>query len=53
MSAAPADSVRTLVLSVDLEDWHQLVGRRYGLEGWDGPHPAFEQQTAAVLTLLE
>ena len=53
MSAAPADTVRTVVLSVDLEDWHQLVGRRYGLEGWDRPHAAFEQQTAAVLKLLE
>jgi polysaccharide deacetylase family protein (PEP-CTERM system associated) len=44
---------RTLVLSVDLEDWHQLVGRRYGLDGWDRPHGALEQQTMVILDLLD
>jgi polysaccharide deacetylase family protein (PEP-CTERM system associated) len=52
VSAGPPDT-RTLVLSVDLEDWHQLVGRRYRLEGWDRPHAALEQQTRAVLQLLD
>jgi polysaccharide deacetylase family protein (PEP-CTERM system associated) len=48
-----AEPARTLVLSIDLEDWHQLVGRRYGLDGWDRPHPVFEEQTRAVLELLD
>lgn len=53
VAAAATDSPRTIVLSVDLEDWHQLVGRRYRLDGWDRPHPAFEEQAAALLALLD
>jgi polysaccharide deacetylase family protein (PEP-CTERM system associated) len=53
MAGERADDRRKLVLSIDLEDWHQLVGRRYGLEGWDRPHPEFERQAAVVLDLLD
>ena len=53
MADEPVAAGRTLVLSVDLEDWHQLVGKRYGLEGWDRPHAAFEEQTEVILGLLD
>jgi polysaccharide deacetylase family protein (PEP-CTERM system associated) len=53
MADQPADARRRLVLSIDLEDWHQLVGRRYGLEGWNRPHAEFEQQSKVVLDLLD
>jgi polysaccharide deacetylase family protein (PEP-CTERM system associated) len=53
MADQQADPRRSLVLSIDLEDWHQLVGRRYGLEGWDRPHPQLEQQTGVVLDLFD
>jgi polysaccharide deacetylase family protein (PEP-CTERM system associated) len=42
----------TLLLSVDFEDWHQLVRRRVGVAGWAAPGPALERQTDALLTLL-
>jgi polysaccharide deacetylase family protein (PEP-CTERM system associated) len=42
-----------LLLSIDFEDWHQLVHRRLGLPNWDRPHRALEQQTAFVLDLLD
>lgn len=42
-----------LLLSIDFEDWHQLVRRRIGRGGWDLPHPEFEPQVRAVLALLE
>jgi polysaccharide deacetylase family protein (PEP-CTERM system associated) len=42
-----------LLLSVDLEDWHQLVRRRLGVAGWDRPGPACARQTEALLDLLE
>jgi peptidoglycan/xylan/chitin deacetylase (PgdA/CDA1 family) len=41
-----------LLLSIDFEDWHQLVHRRLGLPNWNRPHDALERQTAAVLDLL-
>jgi peptidoglycan/xylan/chitin deacetylase (PgdA/CDA1 family) len=43
----------TLLLSIDFEDWHQLVHRRLGLPDWDKPHAALERQTLAVLDLLD
>lgn len=48
MSARPA-----LLLSVDFEDWHQLVHRRLALPDWDRPHAALERQTTLVLDLLD
>lgn len=43
----------TLLLSVDFEDWHQLVRRRVGVSGWEAPGPALDRQTDALLTLLD
>jgi peptidoglycan-N-acetylglucosamine deacetylase len=43
----------TLLLSVDFEDWHQLVRRRVGVAAWESPGPALQRQTDALLTLLE
>jgi peptidoglycan/xylan/chitin deacetylase (PgdA/CDA1 family) len=45
--------VATLLLSIDFEDWHQLVHRRLGVSGWDTPHAALEAQTAYLLDLLD
>jgi polysaccharide deacetylase family protein (PEP-CTERM system associated) len=42
-----------LLLSIDFEDWHQLVHRRLGLPDWDRPHAALERQTAVLLDLLD
>jgi polysaccharide deacetylase family protein (PEP-CTERM system associated) len=42
-----------LLLSIDFEDWHQLVHRRLGLPDWDRPHAALEVQTAELLDLLD
>ncbi|HJS96863.1 MAG TPA: polysaccharide deacetylase family protein [Solirubrobacteraceae bacterium] len=42
----------TLLLSVDFEDWHQLVRRRVGVAGWDAPGPALDRQTDALLGIL-
>jgi polysaccharide deacetylase family protein (PEP-CTERM system associated) len=42
-----------LLLSIDFEDWHQLVHRRLGLPDWDVPHAALERQTSGLLDLLE
>jgi peptidoglycan-N-acetylglucosamine deacetylase len=42
----------TLLLSVDFEDWHQLVRRRVGVAGWETPGPALERQTDALLGIL-
>jgi polysaccharide deacetylase family protein (PEP-CTERM system associated) len=42
-----------LLLSVDFEDWHQLVHRRLGFPDWDRPHSALERQTAHLLDLLD
>jgi polysaccharide deacetylase family protein (PEP-CTERM system associated) len=43
----------TLLLSVDYEDWHQLVRRRVGASNWREPGPALARQTGALLELLE
>ena len=42
-----------LLLSIDFEDWHQLVHRRLGRADWDRRGPALERQTEAVLGLLD
>jgi peptidoglycan-N-acetylglucosamine deacetylase len=47
------DSRPALLLSFDVEDWHQLVHRRYGRSDWDQRHPALERQTTAILSLLD
>jgi len=44
---------RTLLLSIDFEDWHQLVLQRAGAVGWDSPNPAFVRQVDAVLGFLD
>jgi peptidoglycan-N-acetylglucosamine deacetylase len=43
----------TLLLSVDFEDWHQLVRRRVGATNWEEAGPALAQQTDALLELLD
>jgi polysaccharide deacetylase family protein (PEP-CTERM system associated) len=43
------DSRPALLLSIDFEDWHQLVHRRLGLADWDRPHRALERQTFFLL----
>jgi polysaccharide deacetylase family protein (PEP-CTERM system associated) len=50
--ASPGDR-RTLLLSVDFEDWHQLVRRRVGVDGWEAPGPALARQTDRLLALLD
>lgn len=41
------------MLSVDFEDWHQLVRRRIGVADWEHEEPALARQTAALLALLD
>lgn len=43
----------TLLLSVDFEDWHQLVRRRVGAGDWQQPGPALRRQTEVLLGLLD
>jgi polysaccharide deacetylase family protein (PEP-CTERM system associated) len=43
----------TLLLSVDFEDWHQLVRRRLGASNWEEAGPALARQTDALLALLD
>jgi peptidoglycan-N-acetylglucosamine deacetylase len=47
------DGRPALLLSFDVEDWHQLVHRRYGRDDWDRRHPAFEREIDTILALLE
>ena len=47
------DDRPALLLSFDVEDWHQLVHRRLGRTDWDRPHPDFPPQIHAVLDLLD
>jgi peptidoglycan/xylan/chitin deacetylase (PgdA/CDA1 family) len=42
-----------LLLSIDFEDWHQLVHRRLGFDRWDKPHAVLETQTHGLLDLLD
>ncbi len=50
---APSEDRRTLLLSVDFEDWHQLVRRRVGVREWQEPGPALARQTERLLSLLD
>jgi polysaccharide deacetylase family protein (PEP-CTERM system associated) len=50
---ASSDGARTLLLSIDFEDWHQLVRRRVGVSGWETPGPALRRQTERLLGLLD
>lgn len=43
----------TALLSVDFEDWHQLVRRRLGVRDWQRPGPALQRQTESLLALLD
>jgi polysaccharide deacetylase family protein (PEP-CTERM system associated) len=42
-----------LLLSIDFEDWHQLVHRRFGRADWDRPYREFPPQVHALLDLLD
>ena len=44
---------RPALLTIDVEDWHQLVHRRLGLVDWERPGPAFERQAHALFDLLD
>ena len=50
---AAHDYQATRLLSVDFEDWHQLVRRRLGVSGWEQPGPALARQTERLLTLFD
>jgi polysaccharide deacetylase family protein (PEP-CTERM system associated) len=43
----------SLLLSIDFEDWHQLVHRRLGRADWDQGNAAFAPQVHALLDLLD
>ncbi|MBV8942469.1 MAG: polysaccharide deacetylase family protein, partial [Solirubrobacterales bacterium] len=43
----------TLLLSIDFEDWHQLVRRRVGCSNWERAGPALTRQMEALLALLD
>src|SRR5581483_11025310 len=47
------DARQPLLISVDFEDWHQLVHRRVGAAGWERPGPALERQTRDLLDLFD
>jgi polysaccharide deacetylase family protein (PEP-CTERM system associated) len=47
------DSRPRLLLSIDFEDWHQLVHRRLARDDWDRPYAAFRAHVHAVLDLLD
>jgi polysaccharide deacetylase family protein (PEP-CTERM system associated) len=47
------DSRPRLLLSIDFEDWHQLVHRRLGHADWDRPRPEFPRHVRALLDLLD
>jgi polysaccharide deacetylase family protein (PEP-CTERM system associated) len=49
----PGEEPQPLLLSVDFEDWHQLVRRRVGAADWRQAGPALEHQTRALLELLD
>jgi peptidoglycan/xylan/chitin deacetylase (PgdA/CDA1 family) len=53
MATVAAVETPRLLLSIDFEDWHQLVHRRLGFAGWDRPHAALERQTSYLLDLLD
>lgn len=46
-------SRQSLVLTFDVEDWHQLVHRRLGLADWDQAGPALPRQVDSILDRLD
>jgi peptidoglycan-N-acetylglucosamine deacetylase len=44
---------RPAILTIDVEDWHQLVHRRLGADDWDRARPEFPRQMAALFGLLD
>ncbi len=49
----PRAEAQPLLLSVDFEDWHQLVRRRVGDPDWDRAGLALERQTDVLLALFD
>ena len=49
----PVGLAPELLLSVDFEDWHQLVRRRLGVVAWESAGPALERQTDVLLGLFD
>ena len=45
--------MNTLLMSVDFEDWHQIVHRRLGLADWHRPGPALRRQSRETLDMLD
>lgn len=45
--------MNTLLMSVDFEDWHQIVHRRLGLADWHRPGPALQRQSRETLDMLD
>jgi peptidoglycan-N-acetylglucosamine deacetylase len=45
--------MRPAILTIDVEDWHQLVHRRLGLSDWDRAGPEFTRQMLALFALLD
>lgn len=43
----------TALLTIDVEDWHQLVHRRLGREDWDRARPEFPRQMETLFALLD
>jgi peptidoglycan-N-acetylglucosamine deacetylase len=41
------------ILTIDVEDWHQLVHRRLGREDWDRARHEFPRQMGALFDLLD
>jgi polysaccharide deacetylase family protein (PEP-CTERM system associated) len=47
------DARPTVLLSIDFEDWHQLVHRRLGRADWDRPYREFVPQVHALLDVMD
>jgi polysaccharide deacetylase family protein (PEP-CTERM system associated) len=43
----------TALLTIDVEDWHQLVHRRLGLPNWDSARREFQRQMHALFDVLD
>jgi len=41
------------ILTIDVEDWHQLVHRRLGVADWDRARPEFPRQMHALFALMD
>ena len=44
--------MKPAILTIDVEDWHQLVHRRLGRDDWDRARPEFPRQMEALFQLL-